>query len=702
MLFSVHRPSHGQKLPDSRSGWRAPWFCFVLFSILLLVGYHISLRQRAPLARPTASTKAPSPIIATPSSYAYPPTYAEFHQAELQLPQHLWNRTHPARSERFFFVAGHVRGLGWGNALQEHLLNAYLAYVSGQSFVFANYTWNDDGSVVSYYNGKPIPSQIPYSVLIRGPVVGGTFPSGDDASLAVHKKYFDRLCPKKVELSRAEVRQIIYNPHSTYEVTKKWSEAIREADSACVQSSGALSQIYSHHDIFGVHGALADIWASLSASPIITQFGWSHLIESAFDANKNLFYSPAASVPSLANSPFSTNMERYTVIPGLMAIHVRRGDYLEHCTSLTDHREEFVSVNSLPGLADTFTAPNGFLFGELTRADRMRYRERCFPSIDEIVRKVEEVRATPEGNDIRRMYIMTNGKREFVDELKDALHRAGQWDLVSSSRDMDLTLEQKYVAQAVDMLVAQRAQVFIGNGYNFAKFPVTENSYKRRTTVVMESVIPIPNMAGLHYLFPLLVLTSYVLAWTTFTVPHADGQDDTPALIAALATGTLSSNATILFAKGTKYNIFSPIKFPVLNNVEVRIEGNLSYPDDIATIQAIVGASGFPGAWFAFTGGNNVTLRGSQDPQWGWVDAHGQAWWDAVQQTNRPHGWAFSKITNGVIRDMKLWKPIGWNFATSGSKNVHVFDNKIVAVSSTKSFPFNTCVRMAHSPLAAR
>ncbi|KAI0803239.1 pectin lyase fold/virulence factor [Irpex lacteus] len=67
-------------------------------------------------------------------------------------------------------------------------------------------------------------------------------------------------------------------------------------------------------------------------------------------------------------------------------------------------------------------------------------------------------------------------------------------------------------------------------------------------------------------------------------------------------------------------------------------------------------------------------------------------WWDAEQQTNRPpgHGWAFSKITNGIIRDMKLWKPIGWCFSTSGSKNLHIFNNKIAALSSTKSFPFNT------------
>ncbi len=89
----------------------------------------------------------------------------------------------------------------------------------------------------------------------------------------------------------------------------------------------------------------------------------------------------------------------------------------------------------------------------------------------------------------------------------------------------------------------------------------------------------------LNRVLPLALLTSYVFAWKTFVVPHTDGQDDTPALLTALATGNYSLNATVLFAKGTKYNIFTPVKFPVLNNVEVRIEGNLSYPDDIATVQ---------------------------------------------------------------------------------------------------------------------
>lgn len=74
-----------------------------------------------------------------------------------------------------------------------------------------------------------------------------------------------------------------------------------------------------------------------------------------------------------------------------------------------------------------------------------------------------------------------------------------------------------------------------------------------------------------------------VSAWQTFVVPHTDGKDDSPGLNAALANFTTDS--TILFQKGVKYNIFTPIAFPVLNNVEIRIEGNLLYPTDIPAIQ---------------------------------------------------------------------------------------------------------------------
>jgi hypothetical protein len=81
-------------------------------------------------------------------------------------------------------------------------------------------------------------------------------------------------------------------------------------------------------------------------------------------------------------------------------------------------------------------------------------------------------------------------------------------------------------------------------------------------------------------------------AWSTYVVPHTDGADDTPTLLAALKTGAYSANATILFKKGITYNIFTPISFPKFANVEVVIDGNLTLPNDIATVQAQVGSSG--------------------------------------------------------------------------------------------------------------
>lgn len=130
----------------------------------------------------------------------------------------------------------------------------------------------------------------------------------------------------------------------------------------------------------------------------------------------------------------------------------------------------------------------------------------------------------------------------------------------------------------------------------------------------------------------------------------------------------------------------------MLRNVEIRIEGNLTYPDSIPQVQAAVQAAGGSLGWMTFTGGNNVTLRGSTDPHWGWINGKGQAWWDKKVLKNRPSGVEFTNINNGVIRDMKICEPVAWNFGTSGSNGLHIFNNRIYAISSNPeaAFPTNT------------
>ncbi|KAJ1309256.1 hypothetical protein OPQ81_004920 [Rhizoctonia solani] len=148
----------------------------------------------------------------------------------------------------------------------------------------------------------------------------------------------------------------------------------------------------------------------------------------------------------------------------------------------------------------------------------------------------------------------------------------------------------------------------------------------------------------------------------TFVVPHVDGKDDSPAVVAALAN--YSTDSLILFKKGITYNLWTPINFGSLANSEIAFEGNATYPTDITTVQAEVAKPTFPKYWIKITG-TNVTLRGTTDPDWGWIDGHGQQWWDAVQQTNRPKSIGFA-VTNGVVKDMKLWQPIASSFYLTG------------------------------------
>jgi hypothetical protein len=92
-------------------------------------------------------------------------------------------------------------------------------------------------------------------------------------------------------------------------------------------------------------------------------------------------------------------------------------------------------------------------------------------------------------------------------------------------------------------------------------------------------------MRFLH-LISALCSASLAAAWTTYVVPHSPGNDDTPALAAALAANkSLLTDATILFQKGITYNISTPISFPNLQNVVVSIEGNITYAADIKKTQ---------------------------------------------------------------------------------------------------------------------
>jgi hypothetical protein len=218
------------------------------------------------------------------------------------------------------------------------------------------------------------------------------------------------------------------------------------------------------HKISRLFGStrILDIFTGLSKSPIMANFEWSPLIASIYANNRHLFE------PTSGRGALSwlggASVDQKAMIPGLLVLHIRRGDFEEHCRNLATWNSDFNGFNSFPELPDHFTPPPWHDWEDTTDEHYAWYMPHCFPNIEQIVDKVQEIRKTQSAAGLRNVFIMTNGAREWVAELKDALKKAAPWEKIASSRDIQLTWEQKFVAQAADMLIGQKAQVFVGNG----------------------------------------------------------------------------------------------------------------------------------------------------------------------------------------------------------------------------------------------
>jgi hypothetical protein len=237
-----------------------------------------------------------------------------------------------------------------------------------------------------------------------------------------------------------------------------------------------MVDIFHKCRVFGDKQTLS-LWPSLSASPILTHFSWSDTVLAALHHNAALIY------PSFGRKPYTYAHPHFIPpphippiqlpqAPSLIALHIRRGDFIHHCNHLTKYTSSFVGWAQSPGLPaqDKFDPPRDKAAEEIKRI----YIERCWPTIEQIVAKVDQVRhewldsslsrSHAQRTPLTRLYIMTNGAPEWVAELKRGLVALGEWESVTSAHEMELTEAQKWIGQAVDMAIAERAGVFIGNG----------------------------------------------------------------------------------------------------------------------------------------------------------------------------------------------------------------------------------------------
>ncbi|KAH8102280.1 hypothetical protein BXZ70DRAFT_65971 [Cristinia sonorae] len=388
------------------------------------------------------------------SSNSLPPLYEEYHARELALPQHNPDLPLPeGRNGKYLFVASHFDEYGWGNVMQEHLFDAFLAHKAGFGFVFDNYTWSRRGPEYSVYRDRVvIPSRIPFSAMLAGPIVGEPFPEGDPTPRAIRQEYFAEICPNPVKLQGKEITdQYVWGSTST--LIKKWIEKFESVGSNCIEIAEGSGQPFTLWT-FGMMNVM-DAWSDFVASPIIQQFRWSHLIESGFSRNLPLISSgpPARSFP-------------YTPIPGLLVLQLRRGDYAEHCYNLLNWGSEWQAFNRFSQFPDQFKLAPRPESGPIPESSTVEHMKHCYPTPAEIAFRVEQILQSEEGKSLTDIYLMTNGKADFIAEVKQEVSRVHAWKSIKSSRDLVVDREQQYVKQAIDMLIGLRSDVIVANGWS--------------------------------------------------------------------------------------------------------------------------------------------------------------------------------------------------------------------------------------------
>ncbi|KZV76432.1 hypothetical protein PENSPDRAFT_646205 [Peniophora sp. CONT] len=320
-----------------------------------------------------------------------------------------------------------------------------------------NYTWDKHAEGdYSHFGENKIPARIPISALVAGPLAGGEYPAGDWRPPAVTTEFFELVCPHPTIVHVGDTKAA-FSDASAATILDAFVAKLDNIDDNCVELQENSGEVFDFW-IFGSGARMADAWPQLLNSPVLMGWEWSTLVTSIVTQNRAQIH------PAIKFHDVRQRAE----LKGLLALHLRRGDFKDHCANLANWRSEYNAFNVRPDFPDQLQAPPGGGGGTHTDETLGWYVDHCFPDIRHIVKRVKELRveAKGQGRSLDRIYILTNGDRDWIKKLKEELREAGEWKSIATSRDLEIDWEQEFVKQAADMLIATRAEVFVGNGWS--------------------------------------------------------------------------------------------------------------------------------------------------------------------------------------------------------------------------------------------
>ncbi|KAG6817112.1 hypothetical protein H0H87_012633 [Tephrocybe sp. NHM501043] len=335
----------------------------------------------------------------------------------------------------------------------------YVAEKSGRAFIFEDYVWSHLPFRYTLYDFALRPVRLPLNSFISGPTAGGPVPHHTAASAA----FWDLVCAGRQRIISSKDSP---STASGKEIVNWWVERLKTVQDECVEIDSTDKVIF---DIaFYDSDRIVSLWPEFSLSPIMKNFMWSPLVHSAVLRNFAVLH--PESIEALYN--LSAN----TALTGLLAVHLRRGDYRRHCPRLAGWKSHYNGLNQFPELPDKF---NSTPYAYKSKDYYNYYMEHCLPTVEQLVSRLDAIRR--ENHGLKRVYVLTNAWGFWLNGLKAALLKDG-WEDLKSTHDLSLDPKQTQVAAAVDMAIAERSQVFVGNGLKL-KYNHVENGKRSRSII---------------------------------------------------------------------------------------------------------------------------------------------------------------------------------------------------------------------------
>ncbi|PPQ99760.1 hypothetical protein CVT24_009663 [Panaeolus cyanescens] len=367
--------------------------------------------------------------IGIPAYYVYhvfkPPYefYRTIGEEELKQSKHFAHNERQSKYVRF----KQLQGAGFNNQAQEILLFHHLALSTGRIYVYQPLIWRPRGEKAT----------VPLSTFLRGPT-----------ERTISDAMFDEVCPPDE----------VVHVNLVYDYRKQWDHAkeVLSRDDRCVVVDDWIFS-WNYLASTGIHA----IWPSFQQY-LRVHFKWSDKVLEIVERAQNKL--------GLRSSQ-DTNSN---IGNDYIALHLRRGDFEDHCHILAERGTGFTTWATLPFLeASTFPPA-------LDTSNTTSVIEHCYPSLRRILDAVTfQAKRNPH---VRALHVLHDGAWDhptvylqyykLITALTNAKWAEEQgWPNgpilhVTQSADVPLEWGERDWTVCVDVELARRAQVFIGNGYS--------------------------------------------------------------------------------------------------------------------------------------------------------------------------------------------------------------------------------------------